>query len=83
MEKHLVLALGEVIEQAGLRETVWLKVVPHLVTKVALVEIDVEDSDDRACFVLLVSNLFVDLGDLEVIQNAIGKHVTDQYLVVE
>ena len=33
-------------------------------------------------FVLLVSNLFVYLGDLEVIQNAIGKHVTDQYLVV-
>ena len=40
MEKHLVLALGEVIEQAGLRETVWLKVVPHLVAKVAPVEID-------------------------------------------
>lgn len=83
MEKHLVLALGEVIEQVGLCETIWLKVVPHLVSKVALVEIDVEDSDDRACFVLLVSNLFVDLGDFEVIQNAIGKHVTDQYLVVE
>lgn len=83
MEKHLVLALGEVIEQAGLRETVWLKVVPYLVTKVTLVKIDVKDSDDRARLVLLVSNLFVYLGDLEVIQNAIGKHVTDQHLVVE
>ena len=40
MEKYLVLALGEVIEQAGLRETVWLKVVPHLVAKVTLIEID-------------------------------------------
>jgi hypothetical protein len=28
------------IEQAGLLETVWLKVVPHLVAKVAPVEID-------------------------------------------
>lgn len=83
MEKYLVLALGEVIEQAGLRETVWLKVVPYLVAKVTLVEIDVKDSDDRARLVLLVSNLFVYIGDLEVIQNAIGKHVTDQHLVVE
>lgn len=83
MEKHLVLALGEVIEQAGLRETVWLKVVPYLVAKVTLVKIDVKDSDGRARLVLLVSNLYVYLGDLEVIQNAIGKHVTDQYLVVE
>lgn len=83
MEKYLVLALGEVIEQAGLRETVWLKVVPYLVAKVTLVEIDVKDSDDRARLVLLVSNIFVYLGDLEVIQNAIGKHVTDQHLVVE
>ena len=83
MEKHLVLALGEVIEQAGLREPVWLKVVPYLVAKVTLVEIDVKNSDDRARLVLLVSNLFVYLGDLEVIQNAIGKHVTDQHLVVE
>lgn len=83
MEKYLVLALGEVIEQAGLRETVWLKVVPYLVAKVTLVEIDVKDSDDRARLVLLVSNLFVYLGDLEVIQNAIGKHVADQHLVVE
>lgn len=83
MEKYLVLALGEVIEQAGLRETVWLKVVPYLVAKVTLVEIDVKDSDDRARLVLLVGNLFVYLGDLEVIQNAIGKHVTDQHLVVE
>lgn len=83
MEKYLVLALGEVIEQARLRETVWLKVVPYLVAKVTLVEIDVKDSDDRARLVLLVSNLFVYLGDLEVIQNAIGKHVTDQHLVVE
>ena len=83
MEKYLVLALGEVIEQAGLRETVWLKVVPYLVAKVTLVEIDVKDSNDRARLVLLVSNLFVYLGDLEVIQNAIGKHVTDQHLVVE
>lgn len=32
--------LGMSIEQAGLRETVWLKVVPHLVAKVAPVEID-------------------------------------------
>ena len=32
--------LGISIEQAGLRETVWLKVVPHLVAKVAPVEID-------------------------------------------
>ena len=32
--------LGMSIEQAGLLETVWLKVVPHLVAKVALVEID-------------------------------------------
>ena len=40
MEKHLVLALGEVIEQAGFRETVWLKVVPHLVAKVAPAETD-------------------------------------------
>lgn len=83
MEKYLVLALGEVIEQAGLRETVWLKVVPYLVAKVTLVEIDVKDSDDRARLVLLVGNLFVYLGDLKVIQNAIGKHVTDQHLVVE
>lgn len=83
MEKYLVLTLGKVVEQAGLRETVWLKIVPHLVAKVTLVEIDVKDSDDRACLVLIVSNLFVYLGDLEVIQNAIGKHVTDQYLVVE
>ena len=32
--------LGMSIEQAGLRETVWLKVVPHLVAKVAPVETD-------------------------------------------
>lgn len=32
--------LGMSIEQAGLRETVWLKVVPHLVAKVVLIEID-------------------------------------------
>jgi hypothetical protein len=32
--------LGMSIEQAGLLETVWLKVVPHLVAMVALVEID-------------------------------------------
>ena len=32
--------LGMSIEQAGLLETVWLKVVPHLVAKVAPVEID-------------------------------------------
>lgn len=32
--------LGMSIEQAGLLETVWLKVVSHLVAKVAPVEID-------------------------------------------
>ena len=83
MEQHLVLALGKVVEQAGLSEAVGLEVVPNLVTKVALVKIDVKDADYCACLVLLVSNLFVNLGDLEVIQNAIGKHVTNQCLVVE
>ena len=77
MQQNFMLALWEVIEQARLRETVGLKVMPDLVTQVALVKVDVKNTDDGACFVLLVSNFFVDLSDLEVIKDAIGQHVTD------
>ena len=77
MEQNLVLALGKVVEQAGLSEAVGLKVVPHLVAKVALVKIDVKDADNSAGLVLLVSNLFVNLGDLEVIKYATRQHKTD------
>ena len=83
MEQHLVLALGKVVEQARFREAIRLQVVPHLVAKVTLVKIDVQDADYSAGLILFVCNLFLNLCDLEVIKYAIGQHVTDQCLIVE
>lgn len=77
MQQDFMLTLREVIEQARLSEAVGLQVMPGLVTQVALVKVDVEDTDDGAGLVFLVGNFFVNLGDLEVIKDAIGQHVTD------
>lgn len=77
MQQDFMLTLREVIEQARLSEAVGLQVMPGLVTQVALVKVDVEDTDDGAGLVFLVGNFFVDFGDLEVIKDAIGQHVTD------
>ena len=70
MQQHLVLTLGEVVEQAGLCEAVGLKVVPGHIAKVTLIKVDVQDTDNSARLVLLVSNLFFYLRNLEVVKDA-------------
>ena len=69
MQQHLVLTLGEVVEQTGLCEAVGLKVVPGHLTQVTLVKVDVQDTDNSARLVLLVSNLFFYLRDLEIVKD--------------
>ena len=83
MQQHLVLALGEVIEQTRLREAVGLKIVPSNRAKVALIKECVKDTDYSTCLVLLVRNLFFNLCNFEVVENAVGKHEAHQRLVVE
>ena len=83
MQQHLVLSLGKVVEQASFSKAVGMQVVPFHITKVTLVKVDMEDTDDRARLVHLVCHFFVDLGNLEVIKNAVGKHEAHQRLVVE
>lgn len=77
VEQDFVLTLRKVIEQTRLGEAIGLHIMPDLVTQVTLVKVDVQDADDGACLVLLFGNFFVDLGDLEVIKDALGQHVTD------
>ena len=83
MQQHLVLTLGEVVEQTGLSEAVRLKVVPRHIAKVTLIKVDVKNTDDGARLVLLVCHFLVNLCNLEVIKNAVGKHEAHQRLVVE
>ena len=83
MEQDLVLTLGEVVEQTRLREAVGLKIVPGYSAKVTFVKIDVKDTDDGARLVFLVSNLFFNPCNLEVVKNAIGQHEAHQRLVIE
>ena len=83
MQQHLVLTLGEVVEQTGLSEAVRLKVVPRHIAKVTLIKVDVKDTDNSTRLVLLVCHLFVNLCNLEVIKNAVGKHEANQRLVVK
>lgn len=77
MQKHLVLTPRKVIEQARLGEAVGLEVVPCLVSEVTLIKVDVKDTDDGTCLVLLVCNFFVNPDYLEVIKHALGQHKTN------
>ena len=77
MQQSLMLTQGKVIEQTRLCKAVGLQVMPGSTAQVALVKIDVKNADDGVCLILLVCNLFVNFGNLEVIKHASGQHVTD------
>ena len=83
MQQHLVLTLGEVVEQTGLSEAVRLKVVPRHIAKVTLIKVDVQNTDNGTRLVFLVSNIFFYLRDLEVVKDAVRQHEAYQHLVVE
>ena len=65
MQQHLVLTLGEVVEQTRLCKAVGLEVVPRHISQVTFVKVDVQDTDDGTRLVFLVSYLFVNLSDLK------------------
>ena len=83
MQQHLLLTLGEVVEQTGLSEAVGLKVVPRHIAKVTLIKVDVQNTDNGTRLVFLVSNIFFYLRDLEVVKDAVRQHEAYQHLVVE
>ncbi len=83
MQDYFILALWKVVKHTRFRETVWLEVMPSLVTKVSFVKINMKYTYFGIGLIQDTCTFFLQLGYLECIQDALRKHVAYQCFVIE
>lgn len=77
MECNLIFAQGKIVEDASFGKAVWLKVVPRLITQIAFIKINMENTYLRIGLIHHSCRFLFYRGHLKVFQHAFGKHVAN------
>lgn len=83
MKSDLMLADRKVIENTRLGETIGFQVVPTSLAKITFVKIDVENTNFSTCLIVFTSTLFFYIGYFKGVKHPVGKHITNEYLVIK
>lgn len=83
MKGDLVFTHRKVIENTRLGKTIGFQVVPTSLAKVTFVKIDMENTNFSTSLIVFTGTLFFYFGYFKGVKHPVGKHITNEYLVIK